>query len=120
MNHLQSVLRDAGIRVEGFMGSQSPSGGLKTTDIAVATIEKANSLVNRLLEEGQISNLSCVVVDELHMLGKPFINFRRIFLKLCKFVSGDQSRGYLLELLLTKILYVDCRLFLHLYRICHI
>ena len=86
MFHLQSVLRDAGIRVEGFMGSQSPAGGLKTTDIAVATIEKANSLVNRLLEEGKLDNLACVVVDELHML-------------------GDQSRGYLLELLLTKILY---------------
>ena len=87
MFHLQSVLRDAGIRVEGFMGSQSPAGGLKSTDIAVATIEKANSLVNRLLEDGQIGSLGCVVVDELHML-------------------GDQSRGYLLELLLTKILYV--------------
>ena len=78
MFHLQSVLRDAGIRVEGFMGSQSPSGGLKTTDIAVATIEKANSLVNRLLEEGLISNLSCVVVDELHMLGKLYIHLFEI------------------------------------------
>ena len=87
MFHLQGLLREAGIRVEGFMGSQSPAGGLKTTDIGVATIEKANSLINRLLEEGQLSSLSCVVVDELHML-------------------GDQSRGYLLELLLTKILYV--------------
>ena len=36
-----------GLRVEGFMGSLSPSGGLKVTDIAVATIEKANSIVNR-------------------------------------------------------------------------
>ena len=86
MFHLQAVLRDAGVRVEGFMGSQSPAGGLKTTDIGVATIEKANSLVNRLLEEGKLDSLACVVVDELHML-------------------GDQSRGYLLELLLTKILY---------------
>ena len=87
MFHLQGVLREAGIRVEGFMGSQAPAGGLKSADVGVATIEKANSLINRLLEEGQISSLSCVVVDELHML-------------------GDHSRGYLLELLLTKILYV--------------
>ena len=74
MFHLQSVLRDAGVRVEGFMGSQSPAGGLKTTDIAVATIEKANSLVNRLLEEGNIDSLSCVVVDELHMLGRSQVS----------------------------------------------
>jgi DNA polymerase theta len=86
MFHLQSLLRDAGIRVEGFMGGQAPAGGLKVTDVAVATIERANSLVNRMMEEKTLDQLTCVVVDELHML-------------------GDHSRGYLLELLLTKVLY---------------
>ena len=38
---------DTGIRVEGFMGSISPAGGMKVADIAVATIEKANGIVNR-------------------------------------------------------------------------
>ena len=65
MFHLQSILRDAGIRVEGFMASSAPAGGLKVTDIAVATIEKANGLVNRLMEEGQLDSLTCVVVDEV-------------------------------------------------------
>ena len=88
MFHLQALLREAGLRVEGFMSSQSPAGGLKSTDIGVATIEKANSLVNRLMEEGQLDMIGCVVLDKLHML-------------------GDQSRGYLLELWLTKILYVS-------------
>ena len=41
-------------------------------------------LVHRLLEDGELGKVGCVVVDELHLLGDP-------------------SRGYLLELLLTKV-----------------
>jgi DNA polymerase theta len=52
--------------------------------VIVATIEKANTLVSRMLEEECLEQLSCVVVDELHMV-------------------GDEDRGYLLELLLTKL-----------------
>lgn len=52
--------------------------------VVVCTIEKANALVNRLLEEESLTQLCCVVVDELHMV-------------------GDDDRGYLLELLLTKL-----------------
>ena len=61
---------------------------MKRTDIAICTIEKANSIVNRMLEDGSLADLGCVVVDELHLLGDP-------------------SRGYLLELLLTKIRYMS-------------
>ena len=38
----------------------------------------------RLMVEGELSSICCLVVDELHLLGDP-------------------SRGYLLELLLTKV-----------------
>merc|ERR1719354_697226 len=72
------------------MGGDAPAGGLGAVDVAVCTIEKANSLVNRLMEERNIKSLSCVVVDELHMVGDP-------------------GRGYLLELLLTKIRFVTSK-----------
>ncbi|RVE44014.1 hypothetical protein evm_011312 [Chilo suppressalis] len=90
MFYLQDILSGAGIRVEGFMGSQSPPGGLQAVHVAICTIEKANSLVNRLLDEGSISELGAVIVDELHLLGDP-------------------HRGYILELLLTKIKYVSVK-----------
>ena len=41
-----------------------------------------------MLEDGSIADLGVVVVDELHLLGDP-------------------SRGYLLELLLTKIRFMS-------------
>ena len=88
-NYLRSIFEPNGVKVGGFVGGQSPLGGLAGVDIAICTIEKANSLIYRLLEEGRMSELDAVVVDELHMI-------------------GDSHRGYLLELLVTKLLYV-CR-----------
>jgi hypothetical protein len=54
----QKLLRDTPHRVGGFMGSHHPPGGLKAVDVAVCTIEKANSLVNRLLEEKGLDKVS--------------------------------------------------------------
>ena len=81
------MFEEAGVRVGGYMGSEAPPGGFASVDIAICTIEKANSLVNRLLEEKKISSLACIVIDEMHMIGDP-------------------GRGYLLELLLTKIRFI--------------
>uniref|UniRef100_A0A5F9CWR7 DNA polymerase theta n=1 Tax=Oryctolagus cuniculus TaxID=9986 RepID=A0A5F9CWR7_RABIT len=85
--YLQSLFQEVGIKVDGYMGSSSPAGRFSSLDIAVCTIERANGLVNRLIEEDKMDLLGMVVVDELHML-------------------GDSHRGYLLELLLTKICYI--------------
>ncbi|XP_078265179.1 DNA polymerase theta-like [Rhinoraja longicauda] len=87
MYYLQNLFQEAMMRVEGYMGSTSPAGGFSSLDVAVCTIEKANGLINRVIEEDEVDQLGIIVVDELHML-------------------GDSHRGYLLELLLTKILYV--------------
>ncbi|XP_064452724.1 DNA polymerase theta isoform X1 [Mirounga angustirostris] len=85
--YLQSLFQEVGINVDGYMGSASPTGHFSSLDIAVCTIERANGLINRLIEENKMDLLGMVVVDELHML-------------------GDSHRGYLLELLLTKICYI--------------
>ncbi len=35
----------------------------------MCTIEKANSVVNKMLEEDSLDQLGALVVDELHMIG---------------------------------------------------
>ncbi|MCD9558469.1 hypothetical protein HAX54_015855 [Datura stramonium] len=86
--HLEVLLEPVGKHVRSYYGNQGGGSLPKDTAIAVCTIEKANSLINRLLEEGRLSELGIIVIDELHMV-------------------GDQSRGYLLELLLTKLRYAS-------------
>ncbi|KAM3282203.1 helicase and polymerase-containing protein TEBICHI isoform X2 [Capsicum chacoense] len=86
--HLEVLLEPVGKHVRSYYGNQGGGSLPKDTSIAVCTIEKANSLINRLLEDGRLSELGIIVIDELHMV-------------------GDQSRGYLLELMLTKLRYAS-------------
>ncbi|KAF2365724.1 DNA-directed DNA polymerase family A palm domain [Trinorchestia longiramus] len=83
-HYLQRMFGSCGVVVEGFMGGQVPAGGLSNVDIAVCTIEKANNLCNRLMQAGSLGEVGVMVVDELHLV-------------------ADGQRGYLLELLLTKL-----------------
>ncbi|KAL7596490.1 hypothetical protein Lser_V15G27853 [Lactuca serriola] len=84
--HLEALLEPLDKHVRSYYGSQGGGTLPKDTSVAVCTIEKANSLLNRLLEEGRLSEVGIIVIDELHMV-------------------GDQHRGYLLELMLTKLRY---------------
>lgn len=88
MFYLQDLLNPAGYRVEGFFGGYTPPGGFDSINVAICTIEKANSIVNRLLEQGKLNEIGTVVVDEVHLISDP-------------------GRGYILELLLAKILYMS-------------
>lgn len=75
------------LRVKRLYGEYHTARPLDSdTGVVVCTIEKANDLVNSLLETDLLSSLCAVVVDELHMV-------------------GDEDRGYRLELLLTKLRY---------------
>lgn len=90
MFYFQDILGSNGVRVEGFMGSYNPPGGFQKVHIAICTMEKANNLINRVLAEGSLSDVGAVIIDEMHLL-------------------GDSSRGYLLELLLTKLRYMSAK-----------
>ncbi|EDV42218.1 uncharacterized protein Dana_GF17871 [Drosophila ananassae] len=90
MFYLQDLLVPAGYRVEGFFGGYNPPGGFENIDVAICTIEKANSIVNKLLEQDKLDSIGTVVVDEVHLI-------------------SDKGRGYILELLLAKILYMSRR-----------
>lgn len=54
---LKKILSDSHLRADGFIGSSSPNGGFNSVDIAVCTIEKANSLINRLIDDESIFDL---------------------------------------------------------------
>lgn len=76
------------VRVVGFFGGSRIQQTWQDFDIGVCTIEKANSLVNGAIDDGTIASLKVVVLDELHMI-------------------NDDHRGYLLELMATKLLSLD-------------
>lgn len=85
---LQSMLRDTHARVGGFMGTHHAKGGIDGVDIAISTIEKANNIILKLIQDKTLDKLGAIIVDELHLV-------------------GDHSRGHLLELLLTKVMFVS-------------
>jgi replicative superfamily II helicase len=76
------------VRVVGFFGGSKVKQTWADFDVGVCTIEKANSLVNTAIDDGSITALKVLVLDELHMI-------------------VDDHRGYLLELMATKLLCLD-------------
>ncbi|KAL6727393.1 hypothetical protein Aduo_009273 [Ancylostoma duodenale] len=77
-----------GIRIEEYAANKGripPIKRRKDVSIYVATIEKANSLLNSFIESSELDRIGLVVVDELHMI-------------------GDGSRGTIIEQMLCKYL----------------
>lgn len=83
VDQLRRLCEPCGLRVEGLY-SCSEGSWHAAADIGVCTIERASSLLNKLLEDDSLlRDIGVIVVDEMHLL-------------------GDEHRGYLLELILVK------------------
>ncbi|KAL6868447.1 P-loop containing nucleoside triphosphate hydrolase protein [Trichoderma novae-zelandiae] len=76
------------IKVVGFFGGGKIRSTWQDFDIGICTLEKANMLINTAIEDSSVSQLRAVVLDELHMV-------------------DDNHRGYLLELIATKLLSLE-------------
>ena len=77
------------LRAKGFYGDQNIMTAGKY-DVIICTIEKANTLINNFVLNGRIDRIGCIVLDEMHALGESF-------------------NGYLLEILVSKVLFLEAR-----------
>jgi len=76
------------LNIAGFHSGARNRMRWKEIDIVVCTIERANTLINAVVEDRTINELGFVVFDELHMV-------------------GDEHRGFILELLAAKLLCLE-------------
>ena len=88
-DQLERLLRPCKREVRRYYGpmSQRADIGLEV-GVIVCTIEKANTLINRLIEQQQLSAISCVVVDELHMVVALILDLCREYIH-AERVSGS-------------------------------
>lgn len=79
--------------VEEYVGGKGkyPPTKHKKKSVYVCTIEKAAGLIESLLETNRLEEVGMMVVDEIHLIGDP-------------------SRGPVLEMMLSKLMYVTSKL----------
>lgn len=105
--------------VEEYAGSKGKFPPVKRRNkmsLYIATIEKAHSLVNSLIECSRIENLGLVVVDEVPenkiKIKKKHLHWvKGLSIDVCAqlHMLGDGSRGSVIEMTLAKVLYTSSK-----------
>jgi DNA polymerase theta len=95
IRYFRQVWESLDLSILGFFcNTQGSSKGETASDtsafhdcnVGICTMEKANVILNQLLKNGKLDELGMIVIDEIHMF-------------------SDSQRGYLLEVMLSKVLY---------------
>ncbi|CAF0891418.1 unnamed protein product [Rotaria sordida] len=88
-NYFRKLFSSLHLRIASYAGTNDSYHSFSNSHIIICTIEKANSIINRLLSNrDDLNEIGIIIVDELHWI-------------------GESNRGYLLELLLSKIIYYN-------------
>jgi superfamily II DNA/RNA helicase len=90
-NYFRTIWQDMNIGIKTYHNNDDLLAGGSTigedVELVICTIERANILINQLLEEKRENQLSMIIIDEIHLL-------------------SDSHRGFLLEVMLTKVLFI--------------
>ena len=81
--YLSSLTENLNFKIIG-LHSQSEHVWSSSVDLAICTIEKANGLLNKLIEEQLYFEVEFFIIDEFHLI-------------------QDQQRGYQLEAIIAKL-----------------
>uniref|UniRef100_A0A0N5BPB9 Helicase POLQ-like n=1 Tax=Strongyloides papillosus TaxID=174720 RepID=A0A0N5BPB9_STREA len=89
-----SAFEDLGISVKiytRFEGKIPPAKKRKGQSIYVATIERADTLINSLIKENRLQEIGLIVVDGLHMIGEKGrgASIEKLLFKYLMFGSGQ-------------------------------
>ena len=65
--YLMKILENLNVKIIA-LHSQSENQWTQNTDLAICTIEKANSLFNKLIEEKLYFDIEFIIIDEFHLI----------------------------------------------------
>ncbi|GAB1226212.1 hypothetical protein ENUP19_0278G0047 [Entamoeba nuttalli] len=83
--YFQEIFKSIKINIKGYFQNRVID---KEFDIGICTIEKGNGIINKLIEEKSIEEVSLIIIDEIHMI-------------------FDKRRGQIIEKIINKITSIE-------------